>query len=941
MRNWGINKRVMFLALLPTLIIAITLSSYFSFNRHSDIAASFHAKGTFIANNLAPAAEYGVFSNNIEILDSLVLRTLKDRDVVNVTISNTKDKTLVSHTRTVVTPDTILPIFISPQEYRYSAIINSGDVSVLDYDEAENTEEGTEENIIGYVHVTLNNLSAQTQQLDSLIKGLLITISGLFLTVFLAVSIGRSVVHPVQRLTRAVKKIAQGELNTLIETDTGGEIGSLEESINKMAREMQMIRSDLQSQVNNATADLKKTLEELEIQNIELDLASNQALSASKIKSEFLANMSHEIRTPMNGVIGFTELLSKTSLTEQQYDYVNTIRSSGSNLLTIINDILDFSKIESGKFNIENISFSLDDVMDEIITMFAPMAYQKDLELIYHPSVRMPEKIMGDPSRIRQILINLISNAVKFTQNGHVIIRILLETTRDQQNTIRFTVTDTGMGLNELNKKRLFTAFTQADTSISRNFGGTGLGLVISRKLAELMNGEIGFESVLNKGSSFWFGVPLVTHEDLAATAQTAITQSTTLNSPLSGDEPDTQQLRVILYEPSDQNRFASRSLLNSIGIETIETSQIDDLYKITEKYANKNISGIIAGINRSNINNNTVLKKLSSSLQDTGMPYITLASIFDINDSQALTSAGLQNIVYRCSRTHLLKNHIITSFSPGNKNSIMHEQSVDVPDKSFPLSHIKVLLVDDNAINLKLARTLLEIQQIQVTTAEDGVQAVELASQNYYNLIFMDLHMPKLNGFAAAQAIRDTDNPCKLSTIIALTANAMPDEQVQVFSSGMNDILLKPITEQQLIDIFTRWVVSPANSDAHTQVQDKDKPDNDSLSAIFDHSQGFELAGGNEELANELFSMLVSELPVHRENLLNAKQPRDTDDLKKHIHKLHGGCKYCGVPALRNAAANFENIVDQKQQNRIDSGLEAVIIQIDKLVKFYEDSYD
>ncbi|HED36329.1 MAG TPA: response regulator [Gammaproteobacteria bacterium] len=936
MRNWGINKRVMFLALLPTLIIAITLSSYFSFNRHSDIAASFHAKGTFIANNLAPAAEYGVFSDNTEILDSLALQTLNDRDVVNVTISDAEDKTLVSHTRTIVAPDTILPIFINPQEYRYSAIIKSGDVSILDYDEAENTEE----NIIGYIHVTLNNLSAQTQQLDSLIKGLLITISGLFLTVFLAVSIGRSVVRPVQRLTRAVKKIAQGELNTLIETDTGGEIGSLEESINKMAREMQMIRSNLQSQVNSATADLKKTLEELEIQNIELDLASNQALSASKIKSEFLANMSHEIRTPMNGVIGFTELLSKTSLTEQQYDYVNTIRSSGSNLLTIINDILDFSKIESGKFNIENISFSLDDVMDEIITMFAPMAYQKDLELIYHPSVRMPEKIMGDPSRIRQILINLISNAVKFTQNGHVIIRILLETSQeDQKNTIRFTVTDTGMGLNELNKKRLFTAFTQADTSISRNFGGTGLGLVISRKLAELMNGEIGFESVLNKGSSFWFSVPLVTHEDLAATplTTTLIGSSTDLANNYG---PDTQPLRVILYEASDQNRFASRSLLNSIGIETIETSRIDELCKLTEKYANKNISGIIAGINRSNINNSAVLKKLSASLQDTGMPYITLASIFDINDSQALTTAELQNIVYRCSRTQILKNHIITSFSPENENAIMHKPSVDAPAKNHPLSHIKVLLVDDNAINLKLARTLLEIQKIQVTTAEDGEQAVELASRNYYNLIFMDLHMPGLNGFAAAQAIRDTDNPCKQSTIIALTANAMPDEQVQVFSSGMNDILLKPITEQQLIDIFTRWI-SPINNDTHTPLQgETDKSENDNLFAIFDLPQGIELAGGNEELANELFSMLVSELPVHRENLLNAKQAHNTDDLKKHIHKLHGGCKYCGVPALRNAAANFENIVDQKQQDEIDSGLDEVIVQIDQLVKFYKEHY-
>ncbi|VAW62297.1 BarA sensory histidine kinase (= VarS = GacS) [hydrothermal vent metagenome] len=906
----------MFLALLPTLIIAITLSSYFSFNQHSDIEASFHAKGAFIANNLAPASEYGVFSNNLDILDNLVLNTLNDSDVVNVTISNKENETLISHTRNMITPETILPVFINPQDFKYTAVIRSGDVQVLDYDESESTEE----NIIGYVHVTLNNLSAQTQQLDSLIKGLLITVSGLFLTVFLAVSIGRSVVRPVQRLTRAVKKIAQGELSTLIEINTGGEIGSLEKSINKMAREMQMIRSDLQSQVDSATADLKKTLEELEIQNIELDLASNQALSASKIKSEFLANMSHEIRTPMNGVIGFTELLSKTSLTEQQYDYVNTIRSSGSNLLTIINDILDFSKIESGKFNIENINFNLGDVMDEIITMFAPMAYQKDLELIYHPSVRMPENLIGDPSRIRQILINLISNAVKFTQNGHVIIRILLESTRNQQNNIRFTVTDTGIGLNEVNKKRLFTAFTQADTSISRNFGGTGLGLVISRKLAELMNGEIGFESVLNKGSSFWFSVPLTANTDPGAQLQNS----------------ESPQLTVILYESADQNRFASRSLLNSIGIETMETDNIDNLCELAEKNTNENISGIIAGINRNNINNTAMLDKLSLSLKNTGLPYITLASIFDINDSQGLTAAELQNIVYRCSRTHLLKNHIITSFSPRKEKNIMHEKSIDLPSDNYPLSHIHVLLVDDNPINLKLAKTLLEIQGIKVTTAEDGLQAVDLASQKYYNLIFMDLHMPGLDGFAAAQAIRNTENLCRQSTIIALTANAMPDEQIQVFNSGMNDILLKPITEQQLIDIFTRWI-NPTGIEPQAQEENASEKD---MTTIFDKRQGIELAGGNEDLANELFPMLISELPEHKKNLLRAKENNDNDNLKKHIHKLHGGCKYCGVPALRNASANLENIIDQKQQNKRDESLLEVILQIDHLIKFYEDNY-
>lgn len=918
MRNWGINKRVMFLALLPTLLIAVALASYFSFNRYSYIEEALHIKGQLIADNLSPASEYGVFAGNLEILENLINNTLRESDITNITISNKYNEALISRTRKINPPETVLPIFVSPKEFKYTAIITGSDVDIADYGELflDNTTSTDPSNTLGYVHVTLNNQSTQVQQIDNLIKGLLITSFGLLITVFLAISISRSVVNPIQRLTDAVKRIAQGELNTRIQIDSGGEIGSLEEGVNKMASEMQLIRAELLSQVNNTTADLKKTLEELEIQNIEIDLARNQALSASKIKSEFLANMSHEIRTPMNGVIGFTELLGKTTLTDEQDDFVNTIRSSASNLLTIINDILDFSKIESGKLNIESINFSLDDVMDEIITMFAPMAYQKDIELIYHPSSKFPENISGDPSRIRQILINLISNAVKFTQSGHVIIRVLVETLPNKEEIIRFTVTDTGMGLDELSKQRLFTAFTQADTSISRNFGGTGLGLVISRKLAELMNGEIGFESNLNKGSSFWFTVPLSSNQE----SFTHIESSS--------------EIKVILFESMDQHKISSRALLNSLGIDTIETSRVEKIPELLKADTNNEIMGIVAGINRNDLKNNVLLSTLSKTIQQTSLPSITLASVFDIIDAQDLTHIGFKKIIYRCSRTSLIKNLIKNTFSANMEVSSMTTENITEPPSKPQLSHINVLLVDDNKINLKLAKTLLELQGIQVVTAEDGKEAVEYANRQHFHLIFMDLHMPKLNGFSAAKEIRKTDNPCKQTTIVALTANAMPEEQLQVFDSGMNDILLKPISEQQLLDVFTRWL------DPDTITNDEKKDEDAPINEIFNAKLGIDLAGGNEQLAKELLPMLISELPAHRENLLLAKKENNTDDLKKHIHKLHGGTKYCGVPDLLKSSANFENIIDLKENNKIEVGLARVINSIDNLLKYYQDNF-
>ncbi len=922
MRNWSINKRVMFLALLPTLLITLALSTYFSINRYAYIEEDMHLRGQLIADHLAPACEYGVFSGNIEILDNLITNTLKENNITNVTISDRDDQILISRSKPASAVSTIMPIFINTREYTYSSEILASEVNISDYEELvlNDREIETTNNRLGYIHVTLDNSATQAKQFESLLKGFLIAISGLVLTAFLAIRISRSVVKPIQRLTDAVRNIAQGDLNTRIETDSGGEIGSLEEGFNTMTSEIQLIRSDLQSQIASATIDLKKTLEELEIQNIELDLARSQALSASKIKSEFLANMSHEIRTPMNGVIGFTDLLSKTGLSEEQSDYVTTIHSSASSLLTIINDILDFSKIESGKLNIETIRFNLDDMMDEIITMFAPMAYQKNLELIYQPSTELPNYILGDPSRIRQILVNLINNAIKFTRQGQIIIRILLDTPRDDTQLIRFTVTDTGMGMDDESQRRLFTAFTQADTSISRKFGGTGLGLVISRKLVDLMHGEIGFESTLNKGSSFWFTLPLQ-HDE----------KGDSQKHPVLG-------LNVILFESIDQNRISSRNMLNSLGVYCLEASDINQLLQHTRSHNVQDIDGIIVGISRNNIQNHAMLKELVQALASINLPHITLASIFDMADARALAKTGLDNIIYRCSRTNILRNHLLMVFTPQDENAQQIAEHKPASAQPRLLSHIKALLVDDNAINLKLARTLLERHGIEVTTAEDGEEAVKLAQASYYNFILMDLHMPKMDGFEATQQIRETENPCKHTTIIALTANAMPEEQLQVFHAGMNDILLKPITEQLLMQTFAHWIEKHNNAPTDTQQVSAEQTTDDTEPQyeIYNRQESIELAGGNESLASELLPMLVNDLPSQHEKIRQAYAEQDMSALKTHVHKLHGGSKYCGVPALRHAAAKLEQIIDRQKQSQLEQGMRQLGKQIEALLDYY-----
>jgi two-component system, NarL family, sensor histidine kinase BarA len=924
MKSWGIKKRVLFLALLPTLIIAISLASYFSINRINFIEESLYQKGELLVSNLAPASEYGVFSGNTDILNSVIDKTLSEKDVTKVTVTNTYNEVLISKTKDTVSDHdkiSLLNFLINEQHLEFDAVITTSEIDIEDLDEllelnidASNTSVQN----IGHVYITLSNLNTRIHQLDSIIKAFLITFIGLILTVFLAIKTSKGVVEPIQTLTNAVNKIAHGELNTRINIDSGGEIGSLENGVNKMSEEIQLVRQDLQTQVNKATAKLKKTLDELEIQNIELDLARNQAISASQIKSEFLANMSHEIRTPMNGVLGFTGLLSKTELSDEQTDYVNTISSSAESLLTVINDILDFSKIESGKLDIENISFSLQDVLDDIIKMLTPMAYDKNIELIYHPYPDIPDYFYGDPSRVRQILINLIGNAIKFTSTGHVIIRIIATNQSDEKIDFQFTITDTGIGMNQENKQRLFSAFSQADTSITRKFGGTGLGLVISKKLAELMNGDIGFESALNKGSTFWFSVSMNIDQD---------------NLPdISASSMVSKNTNIIVLEPLIQNRIATRALLNELGLNTIETSRVEKINSLIK--ANDNVAAIISSINRSNLENSYFIKKLSTTLSECQLPYLTLVSAFEASELKKLHRIGLDNLIFRCTRQDKLETEILSLLNIKDDRMKDIHNAPETDNKNMKQwNHINVLLVDDNEINLKLAKTLLNNRDVQVSTAQDGEQAMELTDKNFYDIIFMDLHMPKADGYQATEHIRQNENPCQNTVIVALTANAMPEEQLRVFNSGMNDILLKPISEQQLFDIFERWLASETESDADNQIDILPTPEN--TLATYDNEEGKKLAGNNAQLAEELFGMLIKELPGHKKNIEEARKNNNMDDFKNHVHKLHGATSYCGVPQLRSAANELENLIGNSETDRIESAFQAVLTAIVKLMEY------
>ena len=887
----GIRSRVLLLALLPAGLMALVLGSYFTWLQQNDLRTQLLQRGKMIAEQLAPLAAPAMARLAPAQLERIAAQTLEQADVRAVAFL-APDRTRLAHAG---------PSMLNqpPSGGTGTQLLQRSGNDATRYlmpvfghhrDLATDAVPAEAERLLGWVEIELSHDGTLLRGYRNLFTSLLLILACLVLSGLLALRMSRTINDPIERIKHAVNQLKDGHLEERLPTMGSHELDELARGINRMAETLQNAHEELQHSIDQATEDVRQNLETIEIQNIELDMARKEALEASRIKSEFLANMSHEIRTPLNGILGFTHLLQKSELTPRQLDYLNTIEKSADNLLGIINEILDFSKIEAGKLVLDSIPFNLRDLIQDTLTILAPAAHAKQLELLSLIYRDTPASLIGDPLRLKQILTNLVSNAIKFTREGTIVVRAMLEDEHEDSAQLRISVQDTGIGLSPQDVRTLFQAFSQADNSLARQPGGTGLGLVISKRLIEQMGGEIGVDSTPGEGSQFWISLSL----------------------PKAHDDIDQQQPQPLLGRRAaivDSHELARQALehqLEDCGLSVSLFASFEQLLQGVQAgfQAGMPFEFAVLGANLGNLTPEQ-LGQYHQQLERYHCQCVVLCPTTE----QALYHPYLPNghgqLLSKPTCTRKLRRLLLELLQPRRP---LGEPAPGKRGQRQP----KILCVDDNAANLLLVQTLLEDLGAEVLAVDNGYAALQSVQSEPFDLVLMDVQMPGMDGRACTEQIRLWENTQSGSPlpIVALTAHAMANEKRALLHSGMDDYLTKPISERQLAQVVMKWTglslgAGPLERLDEEQAEGQELP-------VLDPEEGLRLAAGKPDLAADMLTMLLASLESDREAIFAAREAGDRSTLIEQVHRLNGASRYCGVPQLRAACQRSETLLKQ-----------------------------
>ncbi len=634
-------------------------------------------------------------------------------------------------------------------------------------------------------------------------------------------------------------------------------------------------------------------IHERKINEAALQAATLLAEAASRAKSEFLANMSHEIRTPLNAILGFSALIQESTLSAQQRDFVDSIHTAGNTLLSLLNDLLDFSKIESGRLELEYVEFDLRYICEEALVVLAPKAYEKNLELACVVSPKIPERIVGDATRLKQVILNIVNNAIKFTIQGSVVIRVLIKAIDPHQVMIRFEVKDTGVGIYESVKNELFSPFTQADNSTTRKFGGTGLGLSICKKLIEAMDGQIGVESKIGEGAMFWFEVPF--------NIANSVMPTSILNEHKSK--------RVLVIDSFDVHAESIQILFDRLGL-------IADCFTDHEK--------ALAALDEPNATYILVVidarygvllsERIRAHPHFIATPIIHLCD----RDTNVAQRTKLDFLLGRPVQEIKLRQCVEEALHLNTVENITAKVDYLSVDEIENLN-LHILIAEDNPINQKVAMMMLQKLGCKVDVASNGLEALNIVQKGNYDLVFMDCQMPEMDGYTSVAMIRSLSGQQSLVPIVALTANAFKVDEERCYAVGMNDFIAKPISIEHLIRVLSRFFANQPNGQV-TITQDGENM----LSQISIEDVDKEMTSINQtfedlkkmlgmDMTDELIQLFLPTLDECLANLGAVIESGDGDAVVSCAHKLKGAAAQLGAQSLADLCKKVEQTGREK----------------------------